>query len=107
MAADRYLKIILTIIACELLWLCVRDMAPTVAAQQPPAPVVITGFHLNAGDPPLRVDIASPIRLEPTQPVTVQVANQPLTVQTGKVPLRVQSVPAKGGPTPGLPSDVR
>ena len=103
MTADRYLKVILTIIACELLWLGVRDMAPPVSAQQAPAPVVIAGFQLNPGDPPLKVALASPIRLEPNQPVTVQVTNQPLTVQTGSTPLTVQSVPAKGGARPGVP----
>ena len=33
MKTDRYLRIILTIIAVELLWLGIRDLTPTVSAQ--------------------------------------------------------------------------
>ena len=52
MPRDRYLRFILTIIAIELLWIGLKDFAPSAAAQaQPrvaaPAPVVITGIRLD------------------------------------------------------------
>ena len=41
MKTDRYLRIILTIIAIELLWLGLNDTAPGVSAQAAPARVII------------------------------------------------------------------
>ena len=49
MHIDRYVKIILTIIAAELLWIGLKDGAtPVVAqAQRAPTSVVITGIELS------------------------------------------------------------
>ena len=49
MHIDRYVKIILTVIAVELLWIGLKDGAtPVVAqAQRAPTPVVITGIELS------------------------------------------------------------
>ena len=38
MAVDRYVKVVLTIIALELFWIGVKDPAPPVAAQAQPRP---------------------------------------------------------------------
>jgi len=54
MQVDRYVKIILTVIALELLWIGVRDVAPPVSAQAPapaaaaaPTAVVIRGIDID------------------------------------------------------------
>jgi hypothetical protein len=47
---DRYLKVILTVIAIELLWLGLRDLAPRVSAQAAPMPVVITRVQIEGAD---------------------------------------------------------
>lgn len=106
MTRDRYLKFILTVIACELLWLGVRDAAPRVFAQQEAAPVTITNVPLRVeiveSTRPLRVHVVDPVRLDAQQALTVRVGNQPLTVETGKRPLSVESVPARPGARPGF-----
>jgi hypothetical protein len=50
MRRDRYLKIILTIIAIELAWLGLKDLAPGVSAQAAATPVVITGVQIEGND---------------------------------------------------------
>ncbi len=47
MRADRYLKVILTIIAAELGWMALTNAATPVRAQQEATPVVITGIDLR------------------------------------------------------------
>jgi hypothetical protein len=49
MRTDRYLKVILTVIALELLWLGVQPLTPAVSAQAAATPVVITGIQLADG----------------------------------------------------------
>lgn len=125
MLADRYVKVILTIIAVELLWLGVRDAAPPVLAQPQPQAVVITGFRVAQGEysaipvavvggaqtpagglqlpntEPLGVRVTQPIHAEVKQPLTVNIGNQPITVQTGATPLAVDAV-TKAGARPGM-----
>ena len=43
MAVDRYVKTVLTIIALELFWIGVKDLATPVTAQAALTPVVIRG----------------------------------------------------------------
>ena len=50
MNRDRYLKFILTVIALELLWFGVKDIATPVSAQAAATRVVITGVEIDAGD---------------------------------------------------------
>jgi hypothetical protein len=113
MAVDRYVKVILTVIALELLWLGVRDTAQIVQAQTPQQPmqVVITGFKIGKQEyTTLPVAVVGSWKQVPEfreghliQPLPVVVdARQPLTVQTGNKPLSVESVPAKPSPRPGL-----
>ena len=47
MTGDRYLKIILTIIAVELLWIGIQSTATPVAAQASSTPVVIKGIEID------------------------------------------------------------
>ncbi len=95
MPVDRYVKIILTVIAIELFWIGVRDVAPPVSAQaQAPAPartptsVVISGIDIDGQDlnvlpvvsgRPLRIDDARGIAVRGT--VTVE-AQRPLPVES-------------------------
>jgi hypothetical protein len=105
MSGDRYLKIVLTVIALELGWLGIRDTAPVSAQQNNgPMPVVVTGFKYNnqeymtlpvvvvgglRGLPGLRavpgletlsIRVAEPILFDPRHPITVQTGTKPLMV---------------------------
>lgn len=123
MTTDRYLRIVLTVIALELAWLGIRDVAPPVSAQQPtaqaspqqptaPIPVVIRGIDLPAdaeGALPValvaagttvRVVAARPLPIETAQPLKIE-ADRPLVVETRDRPLQVQSVPYVPGRLPG------
>jgi hypothetical protein len=102
MRRDRYLKIILTVIAIELAWLGVKDLAPGVAAQAAATPVVITGVQIEGNDggfvpvavvggyrniprgngllQPLTTRIEGPVAVDLPMPVKVE-ADVPLPVQ--------------------------
>jgi hypothetical protein len=113
MPADRYLKVILTVIAIELGWIAIKDAAVPVTAQQrepAPTPVVIRGVNLDQTRPQetlavtLRGDNAAvpvfagrPLQL--AQPVIIQ-ADRPIPVEAPR-PLLIQSVPATASPRPG------
>ena len=47
---DRYIKVILTVIALELLWLGAQHGATPVTAQAGPTRVIITGVQLEGTD---------------------------------------------------------
>ena len=84
---DRYLKIVLTIIAIELLWLGSSGGSPRLDAQSGAMPVVITGVT-NDESPtgpitPLLVQIVGPVKVEADRP------------------LRVENVPHVPSPFPG------
>jgi hypothetical protein len=115
MSADRYTKIILTVIAIELGWLGVKDAAVAVAAQQvEPTPVIIKGVEGERGKPliipvgiaearaPVKVTVDRPLPIEAPLPIRVDAIN-PVVVETppGR-PLLVQSVQAPPAPRPGL-----
>jgi hypothetical protein len=109
---DRYLKVILTVIAVELLWLGVKDLGTPVSAQANggPIPVIIRRIQIENAN--VRFQSALPFyQVEPMlvtatagQPVTVQAvrpipitAGGPLKIEADK-PLPVENV----GYTPGL-----
>lgn len=104
---DRYLKVILTIIAVELLWLGVKDFGTPVSAQAGAQPVVIAGVAIK--DPrvalpvvaaaPLVIDVERPLPIIGAAPLKVE-ADKPIRVEADK-PLSVQSVPYTPGRTPG------
>src|SRR5262245_32769548 len=131
MLRDRYLKIILTVIAIELGWLSVKDIAVPVSAQQPQqnqqAPqnqpltaVVIRGIDLpcqgnviNCRETSLPVSVtrsSAPVRVTADTPLPVDARgtvrirqDQAIIVETGDRALLVQSVPPTGAPRPGIP----
>ena len=90
MAVDRYVKIVLTIIALELFWIGLKDVGTPVTAQAALTPVVIRGVQLppNSNDylpvgvvgQPVRVDIPRVVKIEADRPITV-VADKPLKVE--------------------------
>jgi hypothetical protein len=131
MLPDRYLKIILTVIAIELGWLGVKDLAVPVSAQQtqqsqqtsqnqPLTPVVIRGIDLpcqsnavNCRETSLPVSVtrtSAPVRVTADTPLPVDARgtvrirqDQAIIVETGDRALLVQSVPPSAAPRPGIP----
>ena len=114
MKIDRYLRIILTIIAIELLWIGLKDMAPAVVAQAEPTrviiasvdggslPVALAGQTPNAGRNPLRpiqIGITGDVSIQARTPLKIE-ADRPLKVEADR-PLRVESVPYTPGVRPG------
>jgi hypothetical protein len=119
--SDRYLRIVLTVIALELGWMAIKDTAPVpVSAQQNQAtPVVIRGIDLpcpggaiNCREESLPVAIVrsnNALRVTADQPLQVDArgivrirADQPMVVETRDRPLLIQSVPATAAPRPGI-----
>jgi hypothetical protein len=128
---DRYLKIVLTVIALELFWLGIKDIGTPAAAQvtkaaaQPaePMPVVIKAIDITdperiAADPtrstmPVYATREMPVyssrtlKIDADRPLAI-VGAAPLKVQADKPlpveadkPLPVESAPYKPGRTPG------
>ena len=119
---DRYLKVILTVIAIELLWLGLRDLAPRVSAQAAPMPVVFSGVQIEGADggflpvalvgtvrqiPPAHSDvlepslvrIAGPVAVVAREPLKIEV-KQPLKIEADQ-PLKMEAVPYTPGIRPG------
>ena len=81
MPANRYLNVVLTVIAVELGWLAISQLGVPVSAQQAPTRVVLTGIELNSdeslpvvlrrADVPIRLDASQPLRIQ--EPVTVRI----------------------------------
>lgn len=111
MTSDRYLKAILTVIALELLWLGVKDGAPSVSAQTAaPTPVIIRGVQIDVENRgalpvtsarPLSVTADRPLRIEALRPLKIE-ADTPIRIETER-PLAVEQVPAQPSARPGLP----
>jgi hypothetical protein len=106
---DRYLKIILTIIAVELLWLGVKDVGTPVSAQagREVTPVVIQGIELGPGSRamPVYAAAAEDAGLERPLPVSVGDAvdvnvGRPLEVYAER-PLPVRAVRDPPAERPG------
>ena len=98
MSADRYLRVILTIVAVELAWIGIKDSAPPVLAQPAPTAVVITGIELRGEASYLPVGVVGGFRQIPIpmqralEPLAVKVeADRPLKVEADR-PLRIESV---------------
>ena len=114
MATDRYLRIVLTVIAIELLWLGLKDLAPAASAQATPdrviiagveggfLPVALAGQMTTAGRPPLRpiqIGITGDVAIQARTPLKVE-ADRPLRIEADR-PLKVESVPYTPGARPG------
>jgi len=131
MPSDRYLRIILTVIAIELAWLGVRDVAVPVSAQQTQqnqqaqanqqlTPVVIRGIDLpcqgnfincretslpvalTRANVPVRVAADTPLPVDARGTVRIR-QDQAFIVETGDRPLLIESVPPTGAARPGIP----
>ena len=121
MIADRYLKIILTVIALELLWMGLKSTAVPVTAQAAATPVVIRGIEIDgAGGEFLPVAIVGsyrqvPRELRTIQPLTTRVegmamsagdrplkfeTDRPLKIETDR-PLKVENVNYTPAQRPG------
>ena len=124
MSADRYLKVILTVIALELGWIALTTTAVPVSAQRgqqaAPTPVVIRGIDLpctgpasyvncsevflpvaiTQANPSLRVTADPPLQVDARGLIRIR-AEQPIVVETREKPLLIQSVPAGTAARPG------
>ena len=122
--SDRYLKIVLTVIALELAWLGVKDLGTPVNAQtnREPTPVVITGvqnqipiviqgIRLNGrvpgalpiygtpGGDPVGVSAQTPLPIEAPRPLPIM-GSVPLKIQADR-PIPVENVGYTPGQRPG------
>ena len=112
---DRYLKIVLTVIALELFWLGVKDLGQPVAAQTAAARVVIAGVDVAPGttvngalpvivrpgdvalriqadraDRPLQTMVGRPVRIETDRPLPITI-DRPVKVEAD-TPLKVEQI---------------
>src|SRR5688500_19006886 len=86
--SDRYLKIVLTVIAVELGWLAINQHAAPVAAQAQaaPTPVVIRGIdvrYTGSGRDALPISVVgavTPIKVEADRPLPIE-APRPIRVE--------------------------
>lgn len=124
MNADRYVKAVLTVIAIELGWLALADIAQPVSAQAQPAPtrVVITGVelgpnrltylpvgiaggisHTQVPQPvTLRIDTSQqPLRVDVPSPIDVRTVGG-VQIEPGQRPIRTEAMPFVPQPRPGL-----
>jgi hypothetical protein len=92
---DRYLRIVLTVIAVELGWLAINQQAAPVAAQAQaqapaPTPVIIRGIdmqYMSTGRDALPISVVSA-----RAPVKVE-ADRPIPIETPR-PIRVEAMGA-------------
>ena len=62
--SDRYLRFVLSVIALELLWLCLGGAVNPVSAQRAVTPVVITGISLEGHGDVLPVAVKGTVLVE-------------------------------------------
>lgn len=121
---DRYLKIVLTVIALELFWIGVKDLAQPVAAQAAASRVVIAGVDVPPGtsvngalpvtvrpgdnalriqadraDRPLQTVVGRPVRVEAERPLPITI-DRPVKVEAD-APLKVEQIGYVPGRRPG------
>ena len=123
MRADRYLKVVLTIIAVELGWIALQHTGSPVIAQQTATPVVITGIELQERTDFLPVSVLGQARNVPAElagrfrPLDTAVRNDqsipvsiPLPIDVRAIgtiridtsrPLKVENVGYTPAPRPG------
>ena len=123
MRADRYLRIVLTIIAAELGWIALQHTGSPVIAQQTATPVVITGIELQERTDFLPVSVLGQARNVPAElagrfrPLDTAVRNDqsipvsiPLPIDVRAIgtiridtsrPLKVENVGYTPAPRPG------
>lgn len=96
---DRYIKIVLTVIAVELLWLGVRDLGTPVSAQGAAAltPVVIRAIDLDAksmGSLPAGLAATGAIPMVAAQALAVQAAAPLPVAAAAPLPVSVDGLVA-------------
>ena len=80
--SDRYLRVVLTVIALELLWISIGSWTRPLSAQPSAMPVVITGIRLDpATQRPLPVAVEGTVTITATEPLKIE-ADQPLPVES-------------------------
>jgi len=113
MRADRYLTGVLTVIALELFWLGIKDLAVPVSAQSAPTRVVIAGVEMDTAaylpvavvgnvrtiPVPLRPTI-EPLAVRVGSPVQIDTEQRPLKIEADH-PLKVETVRYTPGDRPG------
>ena len=103
MIADRFTKVLLTVIALELLWLGLNSARP-LSAQNAATQVVITGIAIpGPGSEPetvLPVSVEGSVVVETTSPLTIR-PDGPVQVEAGD-PLPVRVVPEPPAARPGV-----
>jgi hypothetical protein len=127
--ADRYLKVILTLIAVELAWIGVSQSARPLSAQAGMTPVVIRGIEIGDQRAYLPVGIVgayqrvpdtltrtlNPVvaNIDTSRPLPIQMPVTVRTIDTVRIqepvqvespngrPLKVESVPYTPGQKPG------
>jgi hypothetical protein len=103
MTADRYTKLLLTVIALELGWIALSSAGVQVSAQRSePTPVIIRGVEGPPGkevyipvtlvgatatvqvaaDRPLEIQSRVPIRIQADRPIPVETTDRPLLIRT-------------------------
>lgn len=118
MAGDRYLKLVLTVIAAELLWIGARGAGQPAYAQAPPvAPtrVVIAGIDAGANTPaylpvaivgtfkaipPQARPLIEPLTAHVAEPIQIDTRYRPLKIEADK-PLKVEPIRYTPGERPG------
>jgi hypothetical protein len=88
---DRYVKVVLTAIAVELLWLAASTARPASAQQPSAMSVVITGIRLDPHADALPVTVEGTVLITPDGPLKIEADR----------PLPVESVPYTPGARPG------
>jgi len=101
---DRYLKIVLTVIALELFWIGMKDIATPVSAQPAATRVVITGVDIAPGpaqrgtlpvairssEATLSIQADRPLKIEADRPLGVLI-DRPLRIDSDR-PIKVENV---------------
>jgi hypothetical protein len=124
--SDRYLKVVLTLIAVELGWIALTHGAQPVSAQaqlaSTPTPVIITGVQLrdgrtylpvgvmggSVGNPPgglqqlaVRVDTSQQaLRVDVPIPLDVRIV-APVRIEPGEKPIKMEAMPYTPAQRPG------
>ena len=116
MTADRYTKLVLTVIALELGWLAVNQAGVPLSAQRADAtPVISRGVEAApgkeafipvavVGSTVLRVESSRPLEVTAPQPIRI-LADAPIPVETGSQPLLIQTVSDPPAARPGVAPD--
>ena len=120
---DRYLRVVLTVIALELGWIAINQSTSPVQAQSNanPMPVIIRGINIGttnllpvavAGQireltpeiarqlQPVQVAVPDPVNVRAIAPVKIE-AERPIQIEAGRAPLKVEITPYTPAQKPG------